>query len=101
MRAKTELVCVGRTIWSTTALPRTEHCTQCSFGIAPHTLVPFPCRVPRKQVHTKLRDAFLHRFRQLSGIAIEDQGVALLQASWDRRSVRMPLHTCTRAFAAS
>lgn len=38
-------------------------------------------RVPRKPVHSKLRDAFLHRFRQLSGIAIEDQGVALLQAS--------------------
>lgn len=36
-------------------------------------------RVPRRQVHSELRDNCVHRFRQLSGISIEDQGVALLQ----------------------
>lgn len=46
-----------------------------------HLQLPSPCRVPRRQVHSELRDNCLHRFRQLSGIPIEDQGVALLQAS--------------------
>lgn len=49
-----------------------------------------PRSVPRRQLHSDLRDRFCHKFRAKCGLPLEDHGILLLQVRVGGGGKRVP-----------